>query len=94
MFIHVKNLRNTSNRKPPYPYQNLTWEKFWEKKTGYDFPYFCSCSDCIERAEVGAHVIKADDDADDKWYIVPLCRGCNKKTGVLEVDSDDLAPIY
>ena len=91
--MRVKNIKGTSGRTPPTPYQNLTWKEFWEKKTGREL-IFCPCHDCFNSPEVGAHVMKADRDADDKWYIIPLCKACNKKTDVFEVDADDLLPIY
>ena len=93
MNIRVKNINGTANRTPPAPYQNLTWLEFYKEKCGREH-IFCVCKSCTNLVEVGAHVIKADIDTDDKWYIVPLCKSCNNKTDAFVVDSDYLVPIY
>jgi len=84
----VKNLNKTSNRTPPSEY--LSWKQWWVDKTGRSFPS-CSCSGCNVSAAVGAHVQKSGAN-DMKWYIVPLCIGCNNKpsTEVFYVRDYDL----
>lgn len=91
--MRVKNIKGTSDRTPPPPYQNLSWKDFYAVKRGREY-IFCACKDCMNLVEVGAHVIKADVGTDDKWYIVPLCKTCNNRTDIFEVDSDDLVSIY
>ena len=88
----VKNLNGSSDNDPRskgYP----TWKAFWEAKTGREFDD-CSCKGCTASATVGAHVQKADS-SDRKWYIVPLCRACNKKgkEEVFEVRDNDLVAV-
>ena len=41
---------------------------------------------------VGAHVQK-DTLLDRKWYIVPLCRGCNQANTSFDVESTLLVPV-
>ena len=40
---------------------------------------------------MGAHVRKIN--GDNKWYIVPLCYECNKKTEPFNVDEDYLVEV-
>lgn len=88
VMVKVKNLHNTGDRKP----KNYTsWKEFWKAKKGY-WPNDCSAYDCDGPAEVGAHVKKADS-SDNKWYIVPLCSGCNKRTDTFEVPEFRLVPV-
>lgn len=86
----VKNLNGTSDNNPPAGY--VSWREWWEVKKGRKFST-CSRSDCSKSAEVGAHVQKVG--PSNKWYIVPLCKGCNneKKDLVFEVRDEDLEPI-
>lgn len=72
----VKNLNGTSDNLPPKPYSS--WKAWWEDKKGRNF-MFCSCSDCLSPASVGAHAQKVSKD-DKKWYIIPLCTSCNNKS--------------
>ncbi|MCL2857806.1 MAG: hypothetical protein FWE19_08870 [Oscillospiraceae bacterium] len=69
----VKNLNGTTKNTPK---EHASWKAWWEAKQGRKFSY-CSVSGCIKSAEVGAHVKKAH--GSNKWYIVPLCIGCNNK---------------
>ena len=42
----------------------------------------CSCFNCKQKNDlVGAHVRKVLGD-DNHLYIIPLCKSCNKKTGM------------
>ena len=74
MAVKVKNLNGTSDNKAPAEYSS--WLEFWEKKAGKKAG---ECGHCTADAEVGAHVQKADS-SDKSWYIVPLCKTCNKKS--------------
>lgn len=92
----VKNLNGTSDSKPKNGYK--TWENYWEKETHKKFAD-CSCKDCKNKAEVGAHVKKVNAYPgmfinDNHWYIIPLCRACNCKSSKdeFEVRSSDLCP--
>lgn len=75
-FVVVKNLNGTADNKPPKGYGS--WLEWWIAQTGKKSPY-CSCTDCLDPAEVGAHVKKVNSD-DNRWYIVPLCKSCNGKS--------------
>ena len=74
--MKVNNINGTS--------QNVckcgSWLDHWKKFSGQAFPTYCSEKSCTQKPEVGAHVQK-DSSYDTNWYIVPLCKGCNGKTG-------------
>lgn len=53
------------------------WKNFGE---GRFIPAFCPVRKCLEKPEIGARVQK-DGFTDDSWYIVPLCKLHNGKTG-------------
>lgn len=86
--IKVINLHGTTGRKPK---NYETWKDFWISKKGY-WPSYCSASGCWQVAEVGAHVKKVDS-LDNRWYIVPLCLGCNQRTDTFWVDENLLVPV-
>lgn len=91
--VKVKNIHGTSKERyatPPSGYSS--WIDYWKKKSGYPFPDFCACDDCLNKAEVGAHVIKTNSD-NKKWYIIPLCSRCNHKDDAFDVIDDYLVPI-
>lgn len=91
--IKVKNIHGTSKERystPPHGYSS--WIDYWKKKSGFYFPDYCTCEDCLNKAEVGAHVIKVNSD-NRKWYIVPLCSSCNHKETSFNVDEDFLVPV-
>jgi hypothetical protein len=59
--------------------------EFWESKTGQKAN---ECKSLLCNAKwdlVGAHVIKAGS-FDGKWYIIPLCKECNKRNDEFYVD--------
>lgn len=91
--VEVININNTS--KPPYNNPGSkgykSWEKFWEAKKECEFPTFCQCVECLNNAEVGAHVMKTS--SDRKWYIVPLCYKCNKNDEPFIVDEFYLVEV-
>ena len=71
--VKVKNLHNTSGRTPAgFP----SWIDYWEWKTGRKWPKYCCVAGCLEEAAVGAHVKKVGS-ADNRWFIVPLCKKHN-----------------
>lgn len=86
--VKVINLHNTGDRKPK---NYSTWKEFWKAEKGF-WPGTCSASDCAESAEVGAHVKKVGS-SDNRWYIVPLCSGCNKRTDEFDVSENRLVPV-
>lgn len=84
--VKVKNLNNTSDKEPK-GYD--TWLEFWEGKTGKKADH-CGATDCDVKGRtnlVGAHVKKVDA-GDDRHYITPLCKGCNKRTDEFYVDTE------
>lgn len=75
MVVKVKNLHNTGDRKP-VGYNS--WLEYWEAKSG-EKATECNSVTCSAKTDlVGAHVIKAGS-LDGKWYIIPLCKACNKR---------------
>lgn len=75
--IKVKNLRGTSDSPVPSGYSS--WLDYWEKKTGRYYPD-CAVNGHYHKADVGAHVQKADS-TDNRWYIVPVCYAINNRRG-------------
>jgi hypothetical protein len=74
--MRVKNINGTS--------QNAckcgSWLDHWKKFSGQVLPTYCTEKSCMGKPEVGAHVQK-DSSTDSSWYIAPLCKTCNAKTG-------------
>ncbi len=88
MSTNVKNLNGTSDNRVPSGYSS--WLEYWEKKTGKRAG---ECGHCTAKAEVGAHVQKADS-YDRSWYIVPLCYACNQKPSTEEfMVYEELVPV-
>lgn len=86
--MKVKNVSGSSRFPKPAGFDS--WLDYWEyhsKKSAY----FCSASGCFRKDLVGAHVQKANS-TDNKWYIVPLCSGCNQRTDTFDV-SAELIPV-
>lgn len=86
--IKVKNVIGSSRFPSPSGYNS--WLDYWEQKTGKK-AYFCAATDCWAQDLVGAHVQKVNS-ADRRWYIVPLCRGCNNRTDEFYVN-ETLVPV-
>jgi len=62
-----------------------SWLNHWQKFSRQSLPSFCPEKSCKNKPEVGAHIQK-DNIYDKSWYIIPLCKDCNAKTGeMLEV---------
>ena len=59
-----------------------SWKNHWINNSGKAWPTLCSASDCMQRAEVGAHVINYS--LRDEW-IIPLCNACNQRTAVFSI---------
>ena len=77
----VKNINGTSNRTAPAGY--TSWLDYWEKKASKK-AYVCHAHSCSRTDLVGAHVKKVEG-SDNSWYIVPICKECNKATGDFNV---------
>ena len=85
----VKNVNGSSRFPAPRGYNS--WLEYWEKQTGQR-KFTCGAAGCRKTDLVGAHVQKVDSQ-DKKWYIVPLCKSCNKKDKPFNVDDDMLVPV-
>ena len=63
--------------------RSRTWRRFWEMKTGLQFPEECRRYDCWKKAEVGAHVfvdcIYEGNFNHRENFILPSCTECNQK---------------
>lgn len=77
--MKVKNINGTSDNVCNCGSWLAHWEKFSNKTAG-----LCTEKDCIESAEVGAHVQK-DSLTDSSWYIVPLCKKHNATKDPLDL---------
>lgn len=87
--ITVHNINENGNDRTPNGFKS--WKDYWEDYTNRKFNK-CSCCESAD-AEVGAHVQKSDS-YDRRWYIVPLCIGCNNKRGQdIQVRESDLVPV-
>jgi hypothetical protein len=87
----VKNVNGSSRFSSPAGYNS--WLDYWEDKSGMT-AWRCSATDCMSYGRinlVGAHVQKAYS-TDQRWYIVPLCKSCNTRNDVFEVDAE-LVPV-
>ncbi len=86
MSIKVHNINGTSDNKCKCG----SWEKHWEEFNEFQLPWPSRCSekDCLNFAELGAHVQK-EDGSSSQWYIIPLCREHNACRGEsIEVRDD------
>ena len=86
--MYVKNVKSSSRF--PKPQGHTSWLAYWETQTGQR-AYFCSADLRPCANLVGAHVQKAYS-GDNRWYIVPLCPSCNKRTDTFNV-SATLVPV-
>lgn len=74
--MKVKNINGTSSN----VCKCGSWLDHWINFSGLAVPSYCSEKTCIQKPEVGAHVQK-DSSVDSNWYIIPLCKTHNSKTG-------------
>ena len=95
MNVLITNANNTSDLRPPFPYD--TWLEYWESKKGklkVNVIYRCP-TDCGNRGLRsdfdGCHVQKVNDPS-GKMYIIPLCSACNHRKDVFGVNDDLLEP--
>lgn len=86
--MKVRNVNGSDRWDAPSGYNS--WLEYWEKNSG-ERAVYCSAHSCWGTNLVGAHVQKVDSN-DQKYYIVPLCRSCNPRSGNFEVSSK-LVPV-
>lgn len=86
--MYVKNINGSSRFPAPAGY--TSWLNYWECKSGQKASS-CSANNCDGKDLVGAHVQMAYGN-DQSWYIVPLCKSCNQKTGTFNVNAT-LVPV-
>ena len=89
--VKVKNINGTSKDRYSNPKGYSSWLDYWENNSIFVTLDKCACIECSDKAEVGAHVKKTY--GDNRWYIVPLCYECNKKTEPFNVDEDYLVEV-
>lgn len=89
MKIKVKNVEGSSRFDAPQGCDS--WLDYWSKEKGRN-PRYCAVDNGHNPELVGGHVQKVNS-TDAKWYIVPLCVGCNQRTDVFEIEEDLLAPV-
>lgn len=73
--MKVKNINGTSDN----TCHCGSWMDHWKKFGGQSINY-CPVENCLAKAEVGAHVQK-EGSAENRWFIIPLCRKHNGETG-------------
>jgi hypothetical protein len=73
--MRVKNLNRATQTKC----SSGTWLALWEKASGQN-AFLCFVKDCINRPSTGG-LVQKDIPTDEKWYVVPLCDDCSKRTG-------------
>ncbi|MDP1760274.1 MAG: hypothetical protein Q8L01_02380 [Candidatus Woesebacteria bacterium] len=68
-----------------------SWLEHWQKFSNQNPLRYCPVLNCLEKAELGAHVQK-DSIFDRNWYIVPMCKVHNaERNKSLEIsNSTDL----
>ena len=83
----IKHINGTSESSARCHCQ--TWKNHWSNfnPDRQNWPSYCVIHDCHRQAEVGAHVQKADS-ADDRWYIIPICKEHNLMTNQMFEVSD------
>ena len=61
-----------------------SWKNHWINNSGKPWPWICCAADCMQAAEVGAHVINLV--LEGEW-IIPLCKACNQITDTFSISS-------
>lgn len=84
--MRVKNL-NGINRPPC---KCGSWLDHWKNFSHHELPAYCPENKCAERPEVGVLCQRDDlplpgDEADARWYVIPLCRKHSVSTEPLDV---------
>ena len=86
--IGIKNIVGSHNVSKKPNDGTSSWIKFWEKRNPNEFIPFAlyECPGCGKYKFgfdfCGCHVKKYPSSLfDNKWYIVPMCSDCNKKSG-------------
>jgi hypothetical protein len=74
--MKVKNINGTSAN----TCKCGNWLEHWKRNGGKTPAAYCAELLCRNTQEVGAHV-QVDGSTDRTWYIVPLCKEHNSKTG-------------
>jgi len=86
--MYINNVVGSSRFVKPKGYSS--WLDYWVTQTRQAV-FFCPACYQSRDALVGAHVQKAYS-GDNRWYIVPLCPSCNKRTDTFNV-STTLVPV-
>ena len=89
--IKVKNLHGTSKGSHHCKCCN-SWLEHWEKHLIKAYECMSCHTNYAVTQLVGAHVQKSTG-TDKKWYIIPLCKKCNKSDGELVIDDSYLVPV-
>ena len=84
----VKNIKGTSKSRYNVPSEYNSWLDYY-KSNAKNRTKKCHTIGCSNDIEVGAHVII---EGQREWYIVPLCKSCNKKKNSFTVKSP-LVPV-
>jgi hypothetical protein len=72
--MKVKNLNGSTSSM-----SGSSWLALWEKLSGQT-AIMCYAESCMKSPTVGGQVQKHSS-SDTRWYVIPLCEDCNKKTG-------------
>lgn len=67
-----------------------TWYRHWQRHSGQT-AHRCVVKGCLETDLVGAHV-QFIHGFNPNLYIIPICKGHNQQTGLLDV-VDDVNPV-
>lgn len=96
--MKIKNVKGSSKVSPNPPKDYQSWLEYWEKNKDFmldpKLKYYCpGCKKLFLREDFdGCHVQKVDSD-DQKWYVIPLCSGCNHRTEEMDVDENLLLNV-
>jgi len=86
--MNVRNINGTSQ----LDCECGSWLEHWKNFSGQALRAYCPVVDCYGKPEVGAHVQK-EASSDNRWFIVPLCKPHNGKTGETLTVSDSIALV-
>ena len=88
--VKVHNLNGTADCVPKDGADS--WLAWWKKKSG-KIGLICANTCCSDFAKLGGHVQKDGETTTNRWYIVPLCDACNKRTSSFSVPESDLVEV-